>query len=168
MLKRKSIVASCCSYPRACSLNEEDTWYCYITQKPPIQPDSQFDGKKCLTRLTLTFISKKQTNTHYNLQNNQIITFCCCMVCFHRSLAIGNMAFLCMFLRVLQYWKWEDNLICITAVFTDVKLIQWLLYLFNTLAMPKSPSCNVPSLVKNMFYIDKQKQQLVNKEKCDK
>lgn len=31
---------------------------------------------------------------------------------------------------------------------------QHLMYLFNTLAIPKSPSCTVPSLVKKMFYLD--------------
>lgn len=75
---------------------------------------------------------------------------------------IGNMVFLCMFLPVLQCWKWQENGKLIVSGFTipkswlyrDLQIFSDFTYLFSTLAIPKSPSCTVPSFVKNMFYAD--------------
>lgn len=129
-------------------------------------------GQILSPELNINFHHNWNKHKQDGIPKHHVSTFCCCTVCSRRSLVIGNKVFLCTFLRVLQCCKLQKNekQILRTCYYSQI-WTEWrpadgfrghFTYLFSTLAIPKSPSCTVPSFVKNMFYGDIMKRHVNN------
>lgn len=116
-------------------------------------------GQIFTPELNINLLHNWNKRKHDGSPEHHVSTFCCCTVCSRRSLVTGNKVFLCTFLRVLQCCKLQENEKCYHfQIWTEMRPSDWFrghfTYLFSTLAIPKSPSCTVPSFVRNMFYGD--------------
>lgn len=124
-------------------------------------------GQIFTPELNINLLHNWNKRKHDGSPEHHVSTFCCCTVCSRRSLVTGNKVFLCTFLRVLQCCKLQENEKCYHfQIWTEWRPSDWFrghfTYLFSTLAIPKSPSCTVPSFVRNMFYGDIMKRHVNN------